>query len=272
MNSENTVGIDAKVLYEELERFFQPAAYRDMAANGLLADHAETIYKVYTATFSSDQVIAQLRERSASDCLLFTHHPGAQHPENMPPVYFSKETLQYMEQNRISHYSLHLPMDQINPYSPGISFAKVLGLTPYDRFFEEGGAVMGLFCTGSFDTCSQVLQKIESVVGHACRLYRYGEELLCDGRVALIAGGAEGTAFYDALRDAGIGLLITGVGTREADWFAPSHKAAEAAGVSILAAGHYSTESFALMEMCRFFRQRGVEAAFLPETPLLQDL
>ena len=272
MNSEKRAGMRATELYEALDCFFQPEAYRDLAANGLLADNSETICRVYTATFSSSEVLEQLRQRGAEDCLLFTHHPGAQHPEDTPPVYFSAAEKQYMKAHRISHYSMHLPMDQVNPYSPGVSLAKAMGLTPYEGFFEEGGAVMGLVCTGPYKSCGQVLEQAEAVVGHGCRLYRYGEEALADGRVALIAGGAEGTEFYDWLGQAGVRLLLTGVGSKEADWFAPSHEAAAAAGVSILAAGHYSTERFALQEICRFFEERGLEAEFLPETPLLQDL
>lgn len=272
IKTENQPGKRAKELYLELGQFFRPELYKDMAANGLLADHADVIRRVYTATFSSSEVIRQLQERAATDCLLFTHHPGAQHPENTPPIYFNETELQYMREHRISHYNLHLPLDQVNPYSPGVSLAKVMGLTPYESFFEEGGSVMGLICTGSFQTCGQVLRKTEALVGHSCRLYSYGEETLSDGRIALIAGGAEGTEIYETLRRAGVRLLLTGVGSKAADWFAPSHRAAEAAGVSILAAGHYSTESFALMEVCRFFRERGLAAEFLAETPLLLDL
>lgn len=272
MNSEKGTEKQATELYEELDCYFQPEEYQDLAVNGLLADNCETVRKVYTATFSSSEVLKQLRQRNAEDCLLFTHHCGAQHPEDTPPVYFSEAEKQYMKAHGISHYSMHLPMDQVNPYSPGVSLAKAMELTPYDTFFEEGGAVMGLVCTGLYENCTQVLKQAEAVVGHKCRLYRYGEEALADGRVALIAGGAEGTDIYGALRQAGVRLLLTGVGSKKADWFMPSHEAAAAAGVSILAAGHYSTECFAMREICRFFEERGIAAEFLPETPLLQDL
>lgn len=272
MNSENGTERRAKDVYAELDQFFRPELYQDVAANGLLADHTDIIRKVYTATFSSSEVIRQMQEKNAENCLLFTHHPGAQHPEDMPPRYFNKEELQYMQKHHISHYNLHLPLDQVNPYSPGVSLAKALELTPYECFFEEGGSVMGLICTGPYRNCGQVLEKTEAAVGHSCRLYGYGEAALADGRTALIAGGAEGTELYAFLRKAGVRLLVTGVGSKKAEWFAPSHRAAKEAGVSILAAGHYSTECFALKEMCRFFHERGLTAEFLPETPLLLDL
>ncbi len=272
MNSENTAKMEAKKLYQELETFFNPNRYEDFVQNGVLADNTEVIHKVYTATFSSSEVLEKLRCAGAHDCLLFTHHPGAQHPESEPPAYFTAAEKNYMKENHISHYSLHLPMDQLNPYSPGVSLAKQMGLTPFDSFFEEGGSVMGVICTGSFRRADQVLEKVETLMGHKCRLYEYGGKDLKDGRIAIAAGGAEGTELYETLKNAGVTLFVTGVGTKEADWFAPSHEAAAQAGVSILAAGHYSTEKFALMAMCEFFRERGIDAEFIEETPLLTDM
>ena len=262
----------AKELYQELDAFFQPAQYEDLAANGLLADHTEWIEKVYTATFSGRQVIEKLREAEAENCLLFTHHPGAQHPEGLPAENFSDEDRAFMQKKGISHYSLHLPLDQVSPYSTGISLARALGIFPYHSFFEEGGAVMGLYCSTEWKTSADVRLETEKLMGHDCRLYAYSEERLQDGKIALIAGGAEGTEIYPKLREAGIRLLLTGVGNPKIDWFAPSHEAARQAGVSILAAGHYSTEQFAPQAMFTFFLERGVDAVFLSEAPHLTDL
>lgn len=272
MISENTVNIHEKDICRMLDEFFQPGRYTDLAPNGLLLSNAQVIDKVYTATFSSEEVLGKLRRQGAHDCLLFTHHPGAQHPESEPPVYFSDRDKHYMKENRISHYSMHLPLDQLGPYAPGIALAGEMELTPYSSFFEEGGAMMGMICTGPFQTVQQVLDKTELVVEHKCRLYQYGEENLQDGKIALVAGGCEGADIYEKLRKAGVRLFVTGVGTKEADWFAPSHEAARQQGVSILAAGHYSTEKFALKSVCRFFEERGLKAEFIEETPLLMDL
>lgn len=265
-------GADAKKVCHLLETFFQPEKYDDMAANGLLEDNTDCFEKIYTATFSSREVLLRLKEKQAHNCLLFTHHPGAQHEEAEPPIYFSQEDKAYMKANCISHFNFHLPLDQINPYSPSISLARTIGAVPYEQFFEEGGAVMGLICSGVFDTANDLLKRTEHVVGHKCRLYPYGDNPLLNGCIAIIAGGAEGTDFYPYLKEAGVGLLLTGVGTPKADWFAPSHEAAQAYHINILSAGHYSTEKFALMSMCRFFENRGMAAEFIEETPLLTDL
>lgn len=131
---------------------------------------------------------------------------------------------------------------------------------------------MGLFCSGIWTDTSAFFEEVQKLMGHDCRLYTYGPSRLKDGKIALVAGGAEGTDIYREMEEEGANLFLTGVGSKSLGWFAPSHEAAMEAGVSILSAGHYSTEQFALKDMCRFFRERGLEAEFIPETPLLEDL
>lgn len=264
--------ISSKYVYEQLTSFFKPEQYKDAAPNGLLMDNTDIIEKVYTATFSSSQALEKMKQDKAEHCLLFTHHPGAQHKEGEPAVYFTQEERAYMEEHHISHFNLHLPLDHINPYSPGICLARVLGAVPYKSFFNEGGSVMGLYLSGIWADEEKVLENVQKVMGHACRLYAYGPSVLADGKFALVAGGAEGTDIYREMKEEGVNLFLTGVGSKRMDWFAPSHEAAMREKVSILSAGHYSTEQFALKYMCRFFRERGLEAEFIPETPLLDDL
>lgn len=259
-------------IYKELISFFKPEQYRDVVRNGLLLDNTDIIEKVYTATFSSSQALEKIKQDKAEHCLLFTHHPGAQHKDGEQAVYFSQEESAYMEEHHISHFNLHLPLDHINPYSPGICFARELGAVPYKSFFNEGGSVMGLYCSGKWTDARTLFEEVGRVMGHACRLYAYGPSELEDGKFALIAGGAEGTKIYREMKEEGVNLFLTGVGSPKLDWFAPSHEAVMEEKVSILSAGHYSTEHFALKYMCRFFGERGLKAEFIPETPLLDDL
>lgn len=262
----------AKEIYRELNNFFRPEKYQDTAANGLLLDYAEYLEAVYTSTFSGTEVIDVLRRKGVKNALLFTHHPGPQHEEGKEGKEFTEEDIEFMKNNRISHFSLHLPLDQINPYSPGICLARALDAVPYKSFFEEGGAIMGLICTINCTVIDEVLKKMEILTGHPCRLYDYGNKELSDGKIAISAGGAEGTEIYKELKREGVRLFITGVGSPEIDWFAPSHEEAKRHRISILSAGHYSTEKFALIDICRFFEERGLRAQFIEETPHLTDI
>ncbi|MDO4396459.1 MAG: Nif3-like dinuclear metal center hexameric protein [Clostridia bacterium] len=275
MNKCNSLAIErkeAKEIYKLLNEYFHPERYQDFVKNGLILDNTEYIEQVYTATFSGAAIADVLRKEGAKNALLFTHHPGAQHKEGETGNLFTEQDLEFMKENNISHFSLHLPLDEVNPYSPGICLARVLNAVPYKSFFEEFGATMGLMCTTSCTNINEVLEKMEEVTGHPCKLYKYGDENLSDGRFALSAGGAEGTDFYKELKDEGVNLFITGVGSPEVDWFAPSHAEAKKQEISILSAGHYSTEKFALIDICRFFEERGLKAQFIEEIPCLTDL
>lgn len=271
-NSSKDSGIAAKEIYRQLNDFFQPERYQDLAENGILLDYAEYFEAVYTAAFSGTEVIDMLKKEDAKNALLFTHHPGPQHEEGKDGNKFTDRDIEFMRKNRISHFSLHLPLDQINPYSPGICLARALDAVPYKSFFEEGGATMGLICTVNCTYTDEVLKKMERITGHACRLYDYGNRSLADGKIAISAGGAEGTDFYKELEEEGVRLFITGVGSPEIDWFAPSHTEARKCRISILSAGHYSTEKFALIDICRFFEERGLLARFIDEIPHLTDI
>ena len=265
-------GKSAEEIYRQLNSFFQPERYQDAAANGLLLDHTAYLKAVYTSVFSGTEVIDALKRRGAKHALLFTHHPGPQHEEGKEGNGFTEEDIEFMKNNRISHFSLHLPLDQINPYSPGVCLARALKAVPYKSFFEEGGAIMGLICTINCAEIDEVLKKTEIITGHPCKLYDYGNKSLSDGKIAIIAGGAEGTDIYRELKEENVRLFITGVGSPEIDWFAPSHAAAEKQKISILSAGHYSTEKYALIDICRFFKERGLKAKFIEEIPHLTDL
>lgn len=262
----------AKKVCDELNSYFHPGDYNDPAQNGLLVDFAQEIEKVYTATFAGSEVLGQLRARGACDCLLFTHHPRSQREEGREPRSFSEEELAYMKENRISHFSLHLPLDQTGPYSPGVSLARAIGATPYNVFYEENGAVMGLFCTGPWRTVHDIRQTAERTLGHPCSLYQYGDAALQDGKIAIMAGGAGETDIFPLLHREGIRLFFTGVTSPSVDWFTSSHAVARSQEISLMGGTHYSTEKFAPMAMCRYFEERGLPAEFIEETPVFSEL
>jgi DNA-directed RNA polymerase subunit RPC12/RpoP len=81
-------------LYQQLERDFVTPQMTDSWAQhmgsisdylselfkqrsmGLVCDHAETVNKVYTAVFASNDVMQMILDRGETDILLFVHHPA----------------------------------------------------------------------------------------------------------------------------------------------------------------------------------------------------
>ena len=264
----------AKEIYAALEREFRPWECTEVFSTmGLQYDHTDTVHKVYTATFVSDEAVDAIIGRGEQDVLLFTHHPVSQKKDltkDSPPL--TDALVEKLRNNRISVFNYHIPLDRVSPWSPGTNLAKAMGLTPYEEFYEQNQVKMGLLCHTPFTTQTQFAKAAEEVLGHRVKLYAYGEDTLPEGRIALMGGGASNPNIYAELREKGINLFFTGMSSPNIPFCARNHAAAKAAGVSILGGTHYSTEKYAVMEMVKFFEVLGLESEFLPETPNFEEL
>ena len=243
----------SSTLYRWLEWTFQPQTCTEVfPVIGLQEDNTEEITRVYTATFASPEVFEQLERLDANTCMLFTHHPKPQRMNTAdPPPKIPQKWLDFLKERHISLFTYHIPLD---------------------RIFEQNLVRMGVVCTSPFSTATELAQAMERVVGHAVKLYRYGEVALSRGRFAIMAGGAKNTQIYEQLRDWGVNTFITGVTNPEVLWVGAIHKAAKANAVNLLGGTHYSTEKFAPMQMCRYFEAFGLPSEFLSETPRMTEL
>lgn len=268
-----TASMEAGALYRALEEEFKPALCTEVfPVIGLQHHNADRVNKVWTATFAGEEVFARLEKENASDCMLFTHHPVPQRDDPaQPPPPIPPERLRFMEEHRITLFCYHIPLDRNGPYAPGMNLAKAIGAAVTGEFYEQNLVKMGVLCDTRFASQEDVAAALEGAVGHAVKLYPHAEGLL-GGRIAIMAGGARSTAIYEGLREKGVTLFLTGTTNPNIPWVAEIHKAAQAAGVSILGGTHYSTERFAPMAMTRFFGQLGIDSEFIPETPHLQEL
>lgn len=266
--------ISADFLYERLEEVFQPQRVTDMFSKiGLQADNAAVFHKAYTATFASPDVIQTILDRGEQDVLLFTHHPVPPAPDLSAGYGVIPDgLLEQMREQRVSLFSYHIPMDAPGPYSTGGTLAEAMGCTSYGRWYPQNGAELGALCHSPCETAEELACRLEQAVGHAVKLYQNGGGALEGGRFAIMAGCAKNSGAYAALAEMGVRALVTGVAAPVVDWTRTNHVQAEAYGISIIAGTHYSTEKFAPMALCRFFRMYGLESEFLPESPDFQDL
>lgn len=266
--------VSAQFLYDRLEEVFQPQRITDMFPKiGLQEDNTPILRKAYTATFASPDVIRTILDRGERDVLLFTHHPVPPAPDlNTGYGVIPGELLERMRAQRVSFFSYHIPMDAPGPYSTGGTLAGAMGCTPYGRWYPQNGAELGALCHSPCETAEELAQRLEQAVGHRVKLYQNGSGALDGGRFAIMAGCAKNSAAYAALAELGVRALVTGVAAPTADWTRANHAQAKAHGISIIAGTHYSTEKFAPMALCGFFRMYGMDAEFLPEKPDFNDL
>jgi putative NIF3 family GTP cyclohydrolase 1 type 2 len=243
---------------------------------GLVLDNSEIIKKVYTAVFPSAEVLTLLLDRGEEDVLLFTHHPMIWDPnlDGLPFKNIPHQLLEPLQENRISYYAIHVPLDKNGSYSTTVSLARAMGVEPEREFFEYFGALVGVMGKTDRTSISPLVKKVETTVNHRVKVWRYGSEDIRNSDVALVAGGGNEPGIAREIADAGFNTYVTGI-TRKVDGYAPTiefHSVCKENAINVIGATHYSTEKFACIAMVDYFEKLGLESEFLPDKPALEDL
>lgn len=242
---------------------------------GLLTDSSDVIDYVYTAVFPSDEVLQKIISDKAKNSLLFIHHP-LQWDMNKPVVFqaIPKDMLQTLKAMEVSIYNLHVPLDRNSAYSTTVNLARALNIIPLDEFYEYGGVNVGIIGRTDCRKLMELKLMFEAAVGHPVAEYNYGNDIIADHKVGLVAGGGNEKEIYDYLKAKGINTYITGIANKRND-YEPSvlaHAAARDNRINILAGTHYSTEKFACMKMVEYFRALGLPGEFIPDVPCMEDM
>jgi putative NIF3 family GTP cyclohydrolase 1 type 2 len=243
---------------------------------GLVLDNAESVDKVYTAVFPSEEVIGRLLDSGERDILLFTHHPMIWDTslDGIPFRNIRHEFLSELKEHRISYYAIHVPLDRVGPYSTSVSLAKALGVEPERYFFEYFGAEVGVIGKIDRPTLSEFAACVKTAVGHKVKVWRYGSEDIKDSQVAVVAGGGSEPDVARDIAEAGLNMYVTGV-TRMVESYEPSiifHDLCQENAINVVGATHYSTEKFACIALVDYFTKLGLASEFIEDKPSLDDL
>lgn len=240
---------------------------------GLVCDNSQQINRVYTAVFPTDEVMKYILAQKAEDAMLFVHHPSIWDITKAPQVFqqMNRDLLKKFKARRISVYNLHVPLDNYGKYSTSSTLTKALEIKPRKPFAPYFGALCGVFGKTKLRTTTDLSRKFEGVVGHRVSLYQYGSPNIKDGIVAVIAGGGNDVEMLQEITKEEVNTFITGITalnyhSQKAHDFAKEHK------INILGGTHYSTEKFACISMCDYFRKLGLECQFIEGKPGLEDL
>jgi putative NIF3 family GTP cyclohydrolase 1 type 2 len=241
---------------------------------GLLCDFAEEIGKVYTAVFPSDEVLAKILDSGAENAMLFLHHPLIWDLSKDPAIAFyqiNPALLRRLKERHISLFNFHLPLDNFSEYSTTKTLADALGIEVVKPYNLYCGAVCGIIGKTDCKTVEELANKYTRAVGHATRLYCYGDAEIKNGLVSLCAGGGNDNAVVSELIAEGVNVHITGLST-ENKYSAESHRLEREHGVNLLGGTHYSSEKFACIAMCGYFEKLGLASEFIPGVPCFEDL
>ncbi len=283
--------MNAEELYQKLDKDFEVEKltddWKEMDFNecisenfkkrymGLVLDNSKEIKKVYTAVFPEEKILNKIFDSGRKDVLLFTHHPmGWDITAEKIFKDIRQEYLKKLKENRISLYTLHVPLDKNGQYSTTENFAKAIGVIKKDEFCEYFGVKVGVIGNTNYKNVADLAKKIELTVGHKIKLWNYGAQKIKDQKVALVAGGGNSAETIKESADRGINTFITGI-TKPNKNYLPSleaHNSAKENKINIIGATHYSTEKFACMAMVEYFKKLGLPAGFIEGEPDMNDL
>jgi len=284
--------IKATDLYNQLEKDFVTPAMTDnwfeymsklegylcdnfkQRSIGLMCDFTNEINKVYTAVFPSDEVLSKILDDGITDAMLFLHHALVWDLSKDPSVAFyqpNAELLDKLQERRVSLFCYHAPLDNFGEYSVSTTLANALGVTIEKPFAEDGGILCGVIGTTDCKNIHELNERYSQVVGHKTKLYQYGNSEITNDRIGICAGGGNDEGVVTDLIENGVNVLITGLSVNNT-YSATTHELEKQHKINLLGGTHYSSEKFACIAICNYFKKLGLTAEFITDKPCMEDL
>ncbi len=247
---------------------------------GIMYDNTNEIQKVYSITFPEPGIIQSIIDSGEENVLIFSHHAQSWRSEKKDNDYIiemnnlPKEILQKMKNQKISLYSLHIPLDNLSEYSTGNNFAKAI-----DVEVEKGcclylEALTGLIGKAPENLISKFSPIIERSVGHEVKVYSYGSDEIKDSRIGMVTGWGTDLEVLEEMHSEGINTFITGFTNKlpKSKGLIAAHEYAEKNCINLIGTTHYSSEKFACKAMVEYFEKLGLPTTFIEGKYHLNDL
>jgi putative NIF3 family GTP cyclohydrolase 1 type 2 len=238
--------------------------------NGLSVRGAEDVERAATCVFPSDRIVHGLQPAT----LLFAEHPldFADEPGFLP---LSVEAFETMRERGISFYNAHAPLDMHPEVSPSRLCAEGVGLKELEEYFPIcGGIPGGAAIIGQSDlTVEGLADALRSYLGPEIRVHVLTRPRGEAGRAAIVAGGGALVELLDASLERGCQTYVTGNAATNCrldfvqEQVRVFRERADAAGVTLIDATHYGMEKPPQWAMADWFRERGLQARFVPDGP-----
>ncbi len=201
------------------------------AFNGLQVEGRGEVRRVLTAV---DVSVASVEEavRWRAD-LLVVHH-GLFWNGLQPIVGRFRRRLQPLLREDVSLYSAHLPLDVHPEVGNNAQMARLLSLSPTERFGDYQGTPIGIVCEADFSV-AELTHLLEERLNTQVRAIVFGGDRV--RRLGILTGAGGSTRILHEAYQKGIDTLITGEGAHH------TYLDAEELGINLLYAGHYATET-----------------------------
>jgi len=229
---------------------------KDISLNGVQVENSAPASKeIKKVAFAVDACLETIKRAAQANAgLLFVHHGifwGS--CDRVTGSHYKR--ISSLIKNDIALYASHIPLDANNPYGNNFGMASRLGIKDALPFGTWRGMTLGAI--GNLEralTVDELVNKAFPHGNHSLHLLPFGKEKL--SRIAIISGGA-GDDVEQAI-EAGADAFITGEIGHE------QYHLAEEAGITVIAGGHYETETVGVnLVKAKLEAETDVEAVFL---------
>ncbi|WP_232702696.1 Nif3-like dinuclear metal center hexameric protein [Halobacterium wangiae] len=247
--------MDLSDIVSEFDERLRVDDYADGATNGLQVGPRER--DVERVAFAVDAVVETIDEAVEWGAdLLVTHH-GVVWGGLDAVTGREYERIQPLIDGECALYAAHLPLDGHPELGNAAGLADLLELEDREPFAEDSGEHTGTRGTAaeaySADELRELLESELDTGGQDVRVLDFGPADLED--VAVLTGG--GADWIREAEAAGVDAFVTGEGKQMV-----YHEAREA-GVTVVLAGHYATETFGVRRLQSIADEWGLETTFL---------
>ena len=244
-------------LSARLDERLETAAYAsvDASANGLQVGPADG--EVTHAAFAVDAAVETIEAAAEAGAdLLVTHHGLSWGGiERVTGNHYRR--IAALVENDIALYVSHLPLDGHQQLGNAAGIADLLELDNREPFGELGGQYIGQQGTTVELNTVEVLRErlaesLDTGEG-SLRVLDFGETPVHD--IAIVTGS--GVDWLDEAIEKDVDALITGEGKQKV------YHDARDAGIHVILAGHYATETFGVQSLRSLVARWGVETTVI---------
>lgn len=241
-------------LHALLDRWLEPARFRDVAENGLQVEGRDEVKRVVCGVTANAALIEAAIERGAD--AIFVHHGLVWGGGMRALTGWLGVRVRRLFEGGLSLFAYHLPLDAHPTLGNNAGLADALGVTrervPFGEYKGQLIGVKGALEGGPM-TLADVVARVEERVGEPP--FVFGDLSRPIRQLGLCTGGAP--ELLQAAVDDGLDLYVTGEVT---EW---SKAVAQETGVAFIAAGHHNSERFGAMRVADALRAEGLEAEFV---------
>ena len=235
-----------------LSSLFADYICEDYSNNGLQVEASSQVSKVAFAVDGCLESIFQAADAGAQ--LLVVHH-GISWGNGFKRITGADALrLKLMFERGVSLFGMHLPLDAHVKYGNNAVIAAKLGLRDTRRFCDVRGMKIGICGTPATNSLQELNTMIaSSKISPATRVFDNTNGKIT--RVGVISGQCSDQ--MEICRQEGIDCFVTGEVVHSIFHSAKEHN------VSIIAAGHYATETWGVKALMPLVSSLGLETVFL---------